>query len=94
MIQIPEKLAIQIEIQVDAAFEKAKEYFPLNDEMWDSFGTLKDEILNEFTLIHDFDMILSDPSLKNHFMTMCIKLGLIYRLERHINPEYGPLTIV
>ncbi len=94
MIRIPEELALEIEAIADASLEQFKEHFPLSDELWESLMSLKDELLNEFTLVHDLEIILENPELRNHVKIMCIKLGVIYRLERYVDQEYGPLTVI
>ena len=97
MIQIPEELATQIEKYVDVAFEKAKKQFPLTDEIWASFEGIKEDILCDLSEIRDNDAmetVLQNLELKNHLIHVCVRLGLIYRLERHANPDFAPLTIV
>lgn len=95
MIRIPEELAIQIEEYIDVAFEKAKKQFPLKDEIWASFESTKEDILCDLAEVGDnIETVLQDSELKNHLIHVCVKLGLIYRLERYANPDFGPLTIV
>ena len=95
MIQIPEELALEIESLADEALEKAKEHFPLNNELWDSLENLKKEILSDLSFIgDDMEAILQNPEFRNHLKESCVRLGLIYRLERYANPDFVPLTIV
>ena len=94
MIRIPEELALEIEATADASFEQFKKHFPLSDKLWESLMSLKDELLNEFTLVHDLEIILENSELRDHFKMMCVKLGVIYRLERYVDQEHGPLTVI
>lgn len=97
MIQVPEKLALEIELLADEALEKAKEHFPLNSELWNSLENLKEDILEDLCSIGGkmgMEMVLQDPELKEHLKNSCVRLGLIRRLERYANPDFVPPTIV
>jgi len=94
VIRIPEELALEIEAAADASLEQARKHFPLSDELWQSLLGMKDELLEQFALVHDLDTILSNPELREEVKTMCIKLGVIRRIERYVDQEYGPLTVI
>ena len=86
MIRIPDKLAVQIELEVDASFEHSKQHLPLKKELWDSLMALKEEILIKFSMLSDIPMT---QELLEEVAFLCVRLGVIRRIELHKTGQIG-----